>query len=74
MAFEKHSTDLAHLLVYHLVPMALAAGFIYGAIYLLVRLATRQGKRGNRKGRNLAGLNRQQRRHERVAKRHKRRY
>ncbi|MDQ3253033.1 MAG: hypothetical protein M3R15_03855 [Acidobacteriota bacterium] len=50
----------------HLIPMALAAGFIYGAIYLIVRLATRRGKSGGREPRNPSGLNRQQRRQERA--------
>jgi len=53
-----HSSDFTHLLVSHLIPMALAAGFIYGAIYLIVRLATRRGKSGGREPRNLGGLNR----------------
>ena len=58
------SSDFTHLLMHHLIPMALAAGFIYGAIYLIVRLATRPGKSGGRKPRNLGVLNRQQRRQE----------
>lgn len=68
-----HSSDFTHLLVYYLIPMALAAGFIYGAIYLIVRLATRPGKSGGRELRNLGGLNRQQRRYERATERSGRR-
>lgn len=68
-----HSSDFTHLLVYHLIPMALAAGFIYVAIYLIVRLATRPGKSGGRELRNLGGLNRQQRRQEWAIKRRGRR-
>ncbi len=64
-----HSSDITHLLEFHLIPMALAAGFVYGAIYLIVRLATRPGKSGGREPRNLSGLNRQQRQHEHAMQR-----
>ena len=70
----KHTNDFTHLLVYHLIPMALAAAVIFGAVYLIVRLSTRRG--GTRKHRpgKVGGLNRQQRRQQRAMNSRKRRY
>ena len=65
----EHSSEFTHLLVYHGIPMVLVTVLFYGAIFLIVRLAARRDKPGDRERRNLGRLNRQQRRSERAMKR-----
>lgn len=69
---ERHSSDLAHILVYHLGPLVLVAVLLYTAIFLLTRLARRSAKPGKRKLPKVAGLNRAQRREAWATKKRKR--
>lgn len=50
---ERHSNDLTHLLWYHFIPLALAIVFLYAAIFLVIKLATRRAKTVSRKRQNI---------------------
>jgi hypothetical protein len=74
MVIEKHSSDLGHLVIYHLLPVAVGIVLVYGAIFLMVRLATRRGGKRERGPAEGDGLYRRRRRQERAKKRGRRRY
>ena len=59
---ERHSSDLVHILVYHLGPFVLVAVLLYTAIFLMTRLAKRSNRPGKRKGFKAGEVNRSQRR------------
>jgi len=69
---ERHSSDLIHILVYHLGPFVLVAVLLYTAIFLMTKLAKRSNKRGKRKLPKVTGLNRAQRREARATKKRQR--
>ena len=69
---ERHSSDLVHILVYHLGPFVLVAVLLYTAVFLMTKLVKRSNKPGKRKLPKVAGLNRAQRREARATKKGKR--
>lgn len=69
----KHSSDFAHLLVYHIGPFILVS-IVFAGLLLLFKLSRRAEKRGKKKLPKVATLNRRQRRQEQAMKRHVRHY
>lgn len=65
----KHSSDFAHILVYHLGPYILVS-LVLPAFFLVLKLRRRGEKRGKKKLPKVAGLNRRQRRQQQAMKRH----
>lgn len=69
----KHSSDFAHLLVYHIGPYILVS-IVFAGFLLLFKLSRRAEKRRKKKLPKVASLNRRQRRQQQAMKRHVRNY
>jgi len=62
MLIERHTNEFSHLLWYHFIPLALVAVFLYLAIFLVIKLATRRGKTVSGKRQKIHATRHQHRR------------